>query len=129
LPLERHLLIAVLEPTPAGRRVCSVLARTELSGTLWTGEGQAAVDYYIVAMSTDRTMWRPRSRRVLSVRPATDGRFVFADPPAGEYLLIALTDLDPIDLGDPSFLDQLAPGGVRVTIAEGQKNVQDLRIR
>ena len=104
-------------------------ARTELSGTLQTGEGQPAMDYYIVAMSADRTMWRPRSRRVLSARPATDGRFVFADLPAGEYLLIALTDLDPIELGDPAFLGQLAPSGVRVTIAEGEKKVQDLRMR
>jgi len=95
-------------------------ARTELSGTLQTGESQPAMDYYMVAMSADRTMWRPRSRRVLSARPATDGRFVFAHLPAGEYLLIALTDLDPIELGDPAFLEQLAPAGVKVTRAEGR---------
>jgi hypothetical protein len=104
-------------------------ARTEISGTLQTGAGNLTTDYYIVAIPADRTMWRPKSRRILSVRPATDGRFVFADLPAGEYLIAALTDLDPIDLMDATFLEQVAPAGVRVAVAEGEKKVQDLRIR
>ena len=129
----RDLLDDTLEMVPGadiGNVVVTLTdARTELSGTLQTGAGQPAADYYIVAMSTDRAMWRPRSRRVLSARPATDGRFVFADLPAGEYLVIALTDLDPIELADPAFLEQLAPAGVKVTVVEGERKVQDLRIR
>ena len=30
---------------------------------------------------------------------------------------------------DAAFLEQIAPAGVKVTIAEGEKKVQDLRIR
>jgi uncharacterized protein (DUF2141 family) len=104
-------------------------ARTEISGTLQTGAGELTTEYYIVALPADRALWRPKARRILSVRPATDGRFVFVDPPAGEYVIAALSDLDPIDLMDVSFLEQIAPAGVKVTVAEGEKKVQDLRIR
>jgi len=104
-------------------------ARTEIAGTLQSVSGQPTTDYYIVVLPADRTMWRTKSRRVLSVRPSTDGRFVFVDPPAGEYLIAALTDLDPLDLLDPSFLEQIAPAGVKLTVAEGERKIQDLRIR
>jgi hypothetical protein len=102
---------------------------TQVSGTLQSATGQLTTDYYIVAIGTDRSLWRPRSRRVLSMRPATDGRFVFSDLPAGEYVMAALTDLDPIDLWDAAFLAQIVSAGVTVTVADGEKKVQDLRIR
>lgn len=103
--------------------------RTELSGTLSSASGQPASDYYVIAFSADRANWRFGSRRSMSARPATDGRFVLADLPAGEYLLAALTDLDLNEWQDPAFLDQVAPATVRVTIKEGEKKIQDLRIR
>ena len=65
----------------------------------------------------------------MSARPATDGRFILADLPAGEYLVAALTDLDPNDWQDAAFLEQVAPAAVSVTIREGEKKTQDLRIR
>jgi hypothetical protein len=104
-------------------------ARTEISGSLLTGSGDVTTDYYIVALPAERALWRPKSRRIVSVRPSTDGRFVFGDLPAGEYVIAALTDLDPIDLMDPAFLEQIVPAGIKVTLAEGERKVQDLRIR
>ena len=49
--------------------------------------------------------------------------------PAGSYLLAALTDLDALDLLDMAFLEQIAPAGVKVSIGEAEKKVQDLRIK
>jgi hypothetical protein len=66
---------------------------------------------------------------MMSARPATDGRFVFRDLPAGEYFIAALTDLDPAAWQEPTFLEQVAPAALRISIAEGQKKNQDLRIR
>ena len=48
---------------------------------------------------------------------------------AGDYLLVALTDVEPNEWQKPEFLAEIAPGGVKVTIGEGEKKVQDLRIR
>ena len=103
--------------------------RTELAGTLQSATGQPVSEYYVVAFSTDRANWKAGSRRTASARPATNGRFVLSDLPAGEYLIAALTDLDPVDLGDPEFLAQVAAAGVKVELREGEKKVQDLRIR
>lgn len=104
-------------------------ARTEISGTLQGASGELVTEYYIVAFPADRALWRPRSRRILHVRPGTDGRFIFSDPPAGEYLLVAMTDLDPIDLLSVSFFEPLASAGVKLAVAEGEKKIQDLKIR
>ena len=103
--------------------------RTELSGLLQSASGQPVSEYYVVAFSTDRANWKAGSRRTASVRPATNGRFVLPDLPAGEYFIAAFTDLDPIDLADPEFLAQVAGAGVKVSLGEGEKKVQDLRIR
>jgi hypothetical protein len=130
---DRNLLDDVLDLGP-GVDIRNVVvtfsdARTEISGTLQSGAGEVTTEYYIVALPADRAQWRPKSRRILSTRPATDGRFVFADLPAGEYIIAALTDLDPIDLMDATFLEQIAPTGAKVTVVEGEKTIQNLKIR
>lgn len=102
---------------------------TQLSGTLQGATGELITEYYIVAIPVDKSMWRPRGRRILSMRPATDGRYMFTDLLAGEYVIAALTDLDPIDLWDPAFLAQIAAAGAPVTVADGEKKVHDLRIK
>jgi uncharacterized protein (DUF2141 family) len=99
-----------------------------LSGTLQTPDGQPAVDYHVVVISADRSHWLPGARRTRLTRPDSDGRFTFADLPAGSYLVVALDDVDPSELDDARYLAQLAPGGVPVTVADGASTVQDLRI-
>jgi hypothetical protein len=128
----RDLLDAPIEgPDINWRGVTLTLSdkRTELAGTLQVGAGQTAADYYVVAFSTDRNTWRVGARRSVSTKPGTDGRFVFADLPAGEYYLAALTDLDPIDWQTPAFLEQVVPAAATVVLREGEKKPQDLRIK
>ena len=54
--------------------------------------------------------------------------FSFADLPAGEYLLVALTDVEPDEWQKPAFLTAIAPAGLRVTLGHGEQKRQDLRI-
>jgi hypothetical protein len=61
-------------------------------------------------------------------RPDTAGRFRFRDLPAGDYLIAALTDLEPRDLLDASFIERLVAAAVAVRIADGETTTQDLRI-
>jgi hypothetical protein len=71
--------------------------------------------------------WTGSRRLRPPVRPASDGRYRIAPLPAGVYVA-ALTDLDPEDLYDPAFLEQVAASSLTVTLAEGEKRVQDLRL-
>ena len=101
----------------------------ELAGRLETAAGAAATDYYIVAFASDQKFWTPESRRIRQARPASDGRFSIKGLPAGEYLVAALTDVEPGEWFDSAFLAQLVPAAVRVTISDGGTTTQNLRIR
>lgn len=101
---------------------------TVLSGTLVTGAGQPAPAYFIAVFPADRALWRPRARRIQSVRAGTDGRWIVRDLPAGDYLVAALADLDPDDLLDSAFLDKLTGFAAKVSIRDGDDKTLDLRI-
>ena len=67
--------------------------------------------------------------RILTARPATDGTFSFRDLPAGDYKLVAVEDAEPDSWYDPNVLKQMMAGSMSVKITEGERKVQDIRIR
>jgi hypothetical protein len=129
---NRDLLDRIIEIRPGSPSMNVVVSmsdrHTELSGTLRTSTGQPAADVFVIAFSSDRTMWGPGARRVRAVRPGADGHFSMPDLPPGEYLLGVVTDIDPDAWQNPAVLDQLVPTSVKVTIGEGEKKVQDLQL-
>ncbi len=129
---ERDLLDRLIEiraGSPSMNVVVSMSDRhTELSGTLRTSTGQPEADVFVIAFSSDRTMWGPGARRVRAVRPGADGHFSLPDLAPGDYLLGVVTDIDPDDWQNPALLDQLVPTSVKVTIGEGEKKVQELQL-
>lgn len=128
----RDILDVPLEIGAAGDVTGAVITltdqHTELSGVLQSTANVPAPEYFVVVFSPDRAVWRLGARRVQFTRPSTDGRFSFRDLPAGDYLIAALTDMEPADLGDASFLEQLAPAAVRVHLNDGEKKTQDLKL-
>jgi hypothetical protein len=102
--------------------------RSQLTGQLVRASGAPASGYFVVVFTSDRALWVPQSRRLRSVRPSTDGRFAIDDLPAGEYYLAALTDAESEDWQAPEFLAQVVAAAVKVTIADGARTTQDLRI-
>ncbi len=102
--------------------------RSELSGALRTGSGEAAADHVVIVLPVDRALWQSE-RRVRATRPASDGRFTFADLPAGDYLLAAATDIESDTWRQPAFLEQVAASSVKVRVADGVRVTQDLQIR
>ena len=101
----------------------------EISGTLQTGEGKPAPEYVLVVFSADARFRVPRSRRTQHVRPDINGRFIVRDLPAGDYLISAVTDVEDGQWNDPAYLAALAASSpIRITLAEGDKKVQDIRI-
>jgi protocatechuate 3,4-dioxygenase beta subunit len=102
--------------------------RTDLAGTFFDTNGRPIAGYIVVVLPADRRFWTPDSRRISHVRLATDGHYDFAGLPAGDYLLAAVTELDADDLADPAWLESVAAMSLRVTLAEGEHRVQDLRL-
>jgi hypothetical protein len=101
---------------------------TELSGTLQSAAGAPVSDLFVIAYAADRRFWGPHARRVQGVRPGVDGAYAIRNLPPGEYLLSAVTDVDPEEWHDPAFLERLVPASLKIAIADGEKKVQNLRI-
>ena len=102
---------------------------TELSGRVLGADDKSVSGCYVVAFPADRAMWTEHSRRLVVVRPATDGRFVIRDLPQGDYFVAAIVDLDPELWRTPEFLSRLAPTATQVVIGEDRPTLQDLRIQ
>ena len=100
----------------------------ELSGTVYDPAGRVTPNFPIVVFSTDRGYWTPSSRRVVTARPASDGKFKVTGLPAGEYYVCAVTAVSRTEVYDPAFLDALVPVAFKITIADGEKKTQDLRL-
>ena len=101
---------------------------TELTGTLQDASGRPAPEYFIIAYPSDRTLWTAPTRRVAQARPGSDGKFTLRNLPPGEYLLAAVTDAEPGEWMDPAFLALLVDSSIKVTLAEGEKKTQDIKI-
>ena len=102
----------------------------QLTATITDKAGQNVPNMTFVLFSANREHWTGQtSRRLRSQsRPTDEGQFQFGSVLPGEYYLAVLTDLEPGDLYDPQFLEQLIPAAIKITLAEGDKKVQNLRI-
>ena len=117
----------------AGEDVANVTATftnkpSELAGTLQDSSGAPTSAYTIVLFAADQRYWTPQSRRILSTRPSTSGTFSFRDLPAGDYKLAAIEDAEPDSWFDPNILRQLVGASMSVTITEGERKTQDIKI-
>ena len=126
------VLDAPLNITP-GRSIDNVVVTftdrpTELTGTLQTSDGSPTSDYFVIVFAAERGFWGPSARRSASARPASTGRYVVRNLPPGDYLVAAVTDVEPNEWFDPAFLERLVPAATRITIAESEKKTLDLKI-
>jgi hypothetical protein len=129
----RDVLDFALDVKPGEDQAGGVVTFTtrlgELSGTLQDSTGHPTADYTIVLFPSDTRYWTPNSRRIQAARPSTDGAFHFRTLPAGDYKLIAVTDVEQGQWFDPAFLQQLAGPAMSVSFAEGERKVQELRVK
>jgi protocatechuate 3,4-dioxygenase beta subunit len=108
----------------------AVITVTDQISTL-TGKLEStgvASDYTVILFSRDQTKWRPLSRWILSSRVAGDGTFSYANVPPGNYWLAPVDDVEPGEWFDPTFLQRIEPTAIQVTIGEGEKKTQDVRV-
>ena len=100
----------------------------ELSGTIQDATGRPAPDFTIIVFSTDTRYWMPQARRINATRPGTDGKFTLRGLPAGDYRMTAVTDVEPGEWFDPAFLTQLQNVSIPISLREGEKKVQDVKL-
>lgn len=103
-------------------------ARSAITGTLQGPDGTPVNDYSVLVFSADRTFWRPMSRRTQIVRPNSSGVYSLRDLPEGDYLIVALADVEAGQWHSADFLAELAPFAIKVSLADGEKRKQDIRI-
>jgi len=119
---------------PATRDITDVMMTvtdkfTEIEGTLTDSAGKPVTEYSVVAVTEETRFWTPGSRRVALMRPAPDGRYSIRNLPPGTYLLAAVTDIEYGGQYDLDFLKSIvATSSMRVTVTEGGRVSQDLRI-
>jgi hypothetical protein len=100
---------------------------SQLVGILQTAAGEPWSSVVIVVFPVDRGLWTSNSALVQTARPGSDGSFVFKDLAAGPYILAAADEIAP-DGTTGSFLEELARTGVRVSVRDGERTTQNLRM-
>lgn len=102
---------------------------TEVSGHVLDQQGRPVTDYSVLLLPVDEQFWRTGTRRrPAPQRPDTTGRFRLIDLPAGEYYLALVTQFEPDQLTDTTFLQSLIPSAIKFTLAEGEHKVQDVKL-
>lgn len=102
----------------------------ELSGKLLDNSPNPVfIGFTIVVFPVDEALWTAGNRRIRTASPTSDGNYVFEGLPPGTYRLALVSDIEPDQWFDPAFLRQLAAASATVTLGEGEKKTQDLRIR
>ena len=102
-------------------------AGTELGGVLTNASGQPASHLYVLAFSQNRAHWIRNGRRILSAKAGEDGAYALTGLPPGDYFLCALTDIDTTLQYEPTYLEELVPASIKLSLSDGEKKVQHLR--
>jgi len=101
---------------------------SSLSGNVRDARGTPIGDVTVIAFPADDRLWMPQSRQILSARTDQAGAYRLASIPAGDYLVIALDDVEPGEWFDPAFLDQIRGRATKVKIEEGEQRTEDLKV-
>jgi hypothetical protein len=102
---------------------------TELAGAVVDPATKPVTDRTVILFPSDERFWPAGERRVRACRLTEDGKYQFGDLPPGAYLLAVTESVEPDEWLDPDFLKKLLPASVPLTLAFGEKKVQDLRTR
>jgi hypothetical protein len=100
---------------------------TTVSGHVMNDDGAAALDATIVLLARDAARWGPDSRYVAAVRPNQQGRFTHSALPPGEYVAVAVDDLEPGEETNPEMLERLRDIGMPFALEEGEAMTLELK--
>jgi protocatechuate 3,4-dioxygenase beta subunit len=102
---------------------------TELSGIVVDEKGKPATDQTLVLYPVDEKYRVFQSRRIRTTRAGEDGRYTFRMIPPGDYRLATVLDPEPGSWYDKAVLGDLDSSAVWVSLAEGEKKIENVRVR
>jgi hypothetical protein len=102
---------------------------TDLSGLLTDERGKPVLDATVVIFPANKDKWTYQSRYVRSLRPDTNGRYTTKSlPPADDYLIIAVQNLEQGQFSDPDFLTRAREEAKSFTLNEGETKAFDIKL-
>ena len=102
---------------------------TDLSGLLTDERGKPVLDATVVIFPANKDKWTYQSRYVRSLRPDTNGRYSTKSlPPADDYLIIAVQNLEQGQFSDPDFLTRAREEAKSFTLNEGETKAFDIKL-
>lgn len=101
---------------------------TEVLGTVTDSAGQPVGDRTVVVFAADERVWAFGQNRI-QASPLYDGQFSFSRFRPGTYRIAVVEGVEPEEWLDPEFLRRLIPASVAITLGEGEKKMQDLRVK
>lgn len=100
---------------------------SRLSGTVRDQRGNAAAGLTVIVFPSDERLWLPQSRQIMTSKTDASGAYKFATVPSGDYLAVAVDDVEPGEWFDPAFLDQWRDRAAKVKVGEGEQRTLDLK--
>jgi hypothetical protein len=102
---------------------------TEVFGTVTDTLSKPVADGTVILFPADERLWIRGANRVQANALQDDGRFRFDRIRPGAYRLALAESVEPDEWLDPQFLKRLLPISVPVSVAAGDRTVQDLRVK
>jgi hypothetical protein len=102
---------------------------TDLSGLVTDDRGRPVLDATVVVFPVNRDRWLYQSRFVRTARPDTNGRYnIKSLPPAEDYLIVAVQNLEQGQGSDPDFLARARDEAKGFSLSEGETKSVDVRL-
>jgi hypothetical protein len=103
---------------------------TYLSGTVTDTNGDPTTDLTVIVFPIDPHYWVAQSRRIQATHTNAAGRYVVQNLPPGDYIVAAMTEIEPGGWYDPELLKTLAgTSSIRLPLAAGEHKIQDVHLK
>jgi hypothetical protein len=102
--------------------------KTDLSGRVTDTRGATVTNATVIAFADDPDQWSMPAQKVRSAQLDQDGRYRIQGLRPGEYLVIAVDEIEPGEESDPELLEQYRHHASRVTVGEGETRAADLTL-
>ena len=112
-----------------GLQVVFTQKTTDLSGLVTDDRDKPVLDATVVVFPANRDRWTYLSRYIRTLRPDTNGRFTTRNlPPADDYLIIAVQNLEQGQGSDPEFLARARDEAKPFSLNEGETKAVDIKL-